>query len=118
MFFSSARHKEIRSRQVWESVKISTPDVAKIVSQEWKALSPNEREVWEDMARRDKARFYMEKSLYQGPWKVQKGSKEKDPMAPKRPMPAFLSFSNAKRHVVKEQHPGLTTAESKCGKPW
>jgi hypothetical protein len=82
-----------------------------MVSQEWKALSPDERYVWEEKARRDKARFYMEKSLYQGPWKIPKKSKDrKDPLAPKRPTSAFLMYSKDKRPAVLEKHPGMTTS--------
>ena len=83
-----------------------------MVSQAWKALSHDEREEWEEMARRDKARFEYEKSIYAGPWKVPaKKRSQKDPNAPKRPMSAFLSFSNSKRAQVKSRHPDIGNAE-------
>lgn len=64
------------------------------------------------MARQDKARYEMEKSMYTGPWKVPaKKRSQKDPNAPKRPMSAFLSFSNSKRTFVKEKHPDAGNAE-------
>ena len=54
------------------------------------------------MARKDKARFEIEKRLYSGPWKVS-AEKIRDPKAPKRPCSAFLSFSNQMREKVKKR---------------
>lgn len=83
-----------------------------MVSHAWKNLSSDEREVWEDMARRDKARYEVEKKFYSGPWKVLATKRtQKDPNAPKRPMSAFLAFSNLKRAEVKENNPGLGNSE-------
>jgi hypothetical protein len=83
-----------------------------MVSQAWKTLSIDEREVWEEMARRDKARYEVEKKFYNGPWKVLATKRtQKDPNAPKRPMSAFLAFSNLKRAEVKEDNPGLGNSE-------
>jgi hypothetical protein len=83
-----------------------------MVSQAWKTLPQEEREQWEELARRDKARYEMEKTMYTGPWKVPaKKRSQKDPNAPKRPMSAFLSFSNSKRSQVKNAHPNIGNAE-------
>ena len=83
-----------------------------MVSQAWKALSEDEREKWEVMARQDKARYEMEKSMYTGPWKVPATKRvSKDPKAPKRPMSAFLSFSNSKRAYVKNKNKDAKNAE-------
>jgi hypothetical protein len=83
-----------------------------MVSLAWKSLSPDEREEWEKMARRDKARYEVEKKFYSGPWKVLATKRtQKDPNAPKRPMSAFLAFSNLKRAEVKEKNPGLGNSE-------
>jgi hypothetical protein len=83
-----------------------------MVSRAWKLLSHDDREVFEDLARRDKARYEVEKTMYAGPWKVPaKKRSQKDPNAPKRPMSAFLSFSNTKRTQVKAENPDLGNAE-------
>jgi len=114
MFFSTEKHKTIRKELAENGgdTKISTTEVAKMVSRAWKALSDEEREVWEEMARKDRARYEMEKAVYSGPWKVPADEKlPKDPTAPKRPMSAFLSFSNAKRTAVKDKHPTMNNAE-------
>ena len=50
--------------------QLSTTEIAKMVSKAWKTLPEEEREKWEEMARKDKVRYETEKSLYKGPWKV------------------------------------------------
>lgn len=82
-----------------------------MVSEAWKNLSPEERDIWDEKARLDKERYDLEKSLYDGPWKVPAIKSSKDPNAPKRPMSAFLAYSNSKRSAVKRENPGLTNAE-------
>jgi high mobility group protein B1 len=85
-----------------------TADVAKLVSQAWKALGEAEKAIYLDFAKRDKARYELEKSTYTGPWKV---LATKIPAAPKRPMSAFLAFSNARRKDVTEANPMHTNGE-------
>jgi high mobility group protein B1 len=86
--------------------------VAKLVSEAWKNLSPTERAVYDEMSRLDKERYEIEKKNYTGPWKVLKQRKwSKDPDAPRRPMSAFLMFSNGKRAAVKKQNPSLSNAD-------
>jgi len=90
---------------------VQTTNVAKMVSEAWKTLPRPEREYWEEIARKDKERYEIEKSLYRGPWKVPVEKPSKDPSAPKRPMSAFLSFSNSKRSEMKRQYPSKNNAE-------
>uniref|UniRef100_A0A7S4AU04 HMG box domain-containing protein n=1 Tax=Pseudo-nitzschia australis TaxID=44445 RepID=A0A7S4AU04_9STRA len=114
MFFSTMKHKLIRGElsEKGEGQKVSTTEVAKMVSRAWKALPEDEREKWEEMARQDKARYEMEKSMYTGPWKVPATKRvSKDPKAPKRPMSAFLSFSNSRRSEVKNKYKDAKNAE-------
>jgi HMG (high mobility group) box len=82
-----------------------------MVSEAWKNLPPEEREYWEEMARADKERYEMEKSFYDGPWKIPAEKSSKDPRAPKRPMSAFLAYSNNKRSEVKQNNPSLSNAD-------
>mmetsp|Transcript_15656 Transcript_15656/g.22077 ORF Transcript_15656/g.22077 Transcript_15656/m.22077 type:complete len:439 (+) Transcript_15656:198-1514(+) len=113
MFFSTAKHPEIRAKITQDGkTTTKTTDVAKLVSKAWKNLSNEEREKWDDMARKDKERFELEKSMYTGPWKVpkRKGS-DRDPNEPKRPMSSFLSYSNSIRSVTKKEHPDKSNAE-------
>jgi hypothetical protein len=50
--------------------------------------------------------------MYKGPWKIQANKRTpKDPAAPKRPMSAFLAFSNKRRAGLKREHPDATNAD-------
>lgn len=78
----------------------------------WKALTEEERKYWDDMAYLDKARFKVEMESYNGPLTVPKKFRAaRDPIAPRRPVSAFLSYSNEKRAEVKLAHPLLGTNE-------
>jgi len=91
--------------------KEKTTTVAKMVSEAWKSLPSDQRKYWDEMAQQDKERYEMEKSVYNGPWKVPVEKVLKDPSAPKRPMSAFLSYSNSKRAALKRKHPHMTNAD-------
>jgi HMG (high mobility group) box len=83
-----------------------------MVSESWKSLEPKERKLWEDKAEKDKVRYEAEKAMYKGPWKVPSNKrKTKDPTAPKRPMSAFLAYSNSRRAALKREHPKSTNAD-------
>jgi HMG (high mobility group) box len=77
----------------------------------WKNLSAEERIHWENVAAKDKQRFMVEKSSYTGPWQVPWKRARKDPSAPKRPMSAFLYFSQEKRRQIKEANPNMRNTE-------
>ena len=100
LFFSSSR--------VSGNLQMRTADVAKLVSRAWKSLASSDRLVFLDLAKRDKERYEVEKANYKGPWKV---IDVKDRSAPKRPMSAFLAFSNERRKEVTEANPMLTNGE-------
>ena len=75
-------------------------------------MQPEEKENWEKKARKDKARYEVEKAMYKGPWKVQANKRTpKDPTAPKRPMSAFLAFSNKRRAALKRENQDATNAD-------
>ena len=89
-----------------------TTDIAKLVSEAWRDLDPEEKVKWENEAQKDKARYEIEKSTYKGPWKVLANKRApKDPTAPKRPMSAFLSYSNKLRASLKKQNPNATNSD-------
>jgi len=112
IFFSIAKHPEIREQMEKDGSTEKTTNVAKLVSEAWRNLNAQERAVWEEKARKDKARYEVEKSMYTGPWKVSsKKLAKKDAAAPRRPMSAFLAFSNATRAQVKQRHPGMANIE-------
>jgi hypothetical protein len=54
----------------------------------------------------------MEKTMYKGPWKVPAKKRAlKHPDAPKRPMSAYLAFSNSRRAMVKKENPEMGNGE-------
>eukprot|EP00568_Trieres_chinensis_P007905 CAMPEP_0183307224 /NCGR_PEP_ID=MMETSP0160_2-20130417/17135_1 /TAXON_ID=2839 ORGANISM="Odontella Sinensis, Strain Grunow 1884" /NCGR_SAMPLE_ID=MMETSP0160_2 /ASSEMBLY_ACC=CAM_ASM_000250 /LENGTH=122 /DNA_ID=CAMNT_0025470773 /DNA_START=80 /DNA_END=448 /DNA_ORIENTATION=+ len=64
IFYSQKRHKEVRKEiEATEDKGDKTPHVAKLVSEEWHNLSKEERATYEEMARRDKQCFEVEKSM-------------------------------------------------------
>lgn len=96
------------------TVKVTTPEVAKMVSRAWKAMSATERKPWLQKAIRDKARFDREKANYTGRWKAprkEKRKKKKDPGRPKRPISAFFDYCNKHRKEAQEQNPTLKLTE-------
>jgi len=65
-------------------------------------------------------RFMVEKAAYNGPWQIPWKRAKKDPAAPKRPMSAFLYFSQDRRRELKKEYPSARNTEisSKLGKIW
>ncbi|KAL7561874.1 hypothetical protein ACA910_014249 [Epithemia clementina (nom. ined.)] len=112
IIFSAEKHREIKDDLTKQGRSEKTTDIAKLVSEAWRELAPDQKEVWEKKARKDKARYEVEKAMYKGPWKVPANKRTpKDPSAPKRPMSAFLAFSNKRRAALKRQHPDATNAD-------
>lgn len=72
-------------------------------------MSPADKSVWEKKSEEDKARYQAEKQFYRFANRG-KTSKRimKDHDAPKRPMSAFLAFSNERRAELKKLHPGVS----------
>ena len=113
IIFSAEKHREIKKKLEEEGRPEKTTDIAKLVSESWKQLSPEDREEWELKAEQDRARYEAEKAQYKGPWKIPAHNKRstKDPSAPKRPMSAFLAYSNSRRAALKRKNPKATNAD-------
>jgi hypothetical protein len=112
IIFSAEKHKEIKEDLSSQGRSEKTTDIAKLVSEAWRELGPENKEVWEKKARKDKARYEVEKAVYKGPWKVPANKRTpKDPTAPKRPMSAFLAFSNKRRAALKRQNHDATNSD-------
>ena len=100
-------------------------DIAKKTSELWKALSDEEREKWEGIAKADRDRYQVEKASYTGPLLIPGDSAygkkgKKDPSAPKRPLTAFLYFSQQMRPTLKVKNPEWRIAElsQELGRMW
>jgi len=111
IFFSVEKHPEIR-KQLAAGTNSDVPNVAKLVSEAWRSLSPEDRSVWEKKAEDDKKRYELERTMYTGPWKIPASKRaKKDPDAPKRPMSAFLAYSKKRRSEVKGENAHLSNTE-------
>jgi HMG (high mobility group) box/HMG-box domain len=95
-------------------------DTLKNVAAEWRKLSDKERAFWDEQAREDKVRFVREKAAYKGTWNIPKRRAKKHPLAPKRPMSAFLKFSKTRRNKVKHDNPTMenTDVSRLLGEMW
>mmetsp|Transcript_1761 Transcript_1761/g.3083 ORF Transcript_1761/g.3083 Transcript_1761/m.3083 type:complete len:389 (-) Transcript_1761:267-1433(-) len=91
--------------------KASVTEVSKRSAEMWRELPAEERAHWDDVAAKDKQRYMVEKASYTGPWQVPWKRAKKDPSAPKRPMSAFLYFSQDKRRRIKENNPSIRNTE-------
>jgi len=114
IFFSMEKHKEIKAQLAIERKTESTKatNITSLVSQAWRALESTEREKFEDMSRKDKERYDIEKKNYVPPPGMSLTSKRKrDPDAPKRPMSAYLSYANKLRAKVKAENPDCSNGE-------
>lgn len=106
MCFSDAKSKDISAKS-----DVRKKDIIKRVAEEWRALSNRERADWDEIARDDKLRYGREKSTYTGPWNIPKRRAKKHPLAPKRPMSAFLKYSQTRRSLVKQQNPDMSNTD-------
>eukprot|EP00591_Stephanopyxis_turris_P004802 CAMPEP_0195506756 /NCGR_PEP_ID=MMETSP0794_2-20130614/325_1 /TAXON_ID=515487 /ORGANISM="Stephanopyxis turris, Strain CCMP 815" /LENGTH=227 /DNA_ID=CAMNT_0040633181 /DNA_START=138 /DNA_END=821 /DNA_ORIENTATION=+ len=113
--YSNANRARIKS----ENPDATFGEIAKLVSEEFKAISDKERKKWDTKAAKDKKRYDEEMRHYvppeessdeEGP-KKKKKKKAKDPNKPKRNMSSFFLYSNANRAQFKLQNPDATFGE-------
>lgn len=112
-----------------ERVKAENPDakfgdIAKILSAEFKQITPSQKAKWDELAAEDKERYQREMEDYEPPsdtdddsdsdaLKKKRRSKKrhKDPNAPKRNQSSFFLYSNATRNDVKVANPNAKFGE-------
>lgn len=100
--------KEVK-KSMADDVKLT--DTVKTLATMWKELSPEVREHYKRVAAEDKIRYKRELQQYNGPMRIPNRRQKKPAGAPKRAMSAFLSFSQEKRHLVRQEHPDLKNTE-------
>lgn len=91
--------------------KATVTEISKRSAEMWRNLPASERGHWDEVAAKDKQRYLVEKASYTGPWQVPYKRAKKDPSAPKRPMSAFLYFSQGRRQQIKDKNPGIKNTE-------
>ena len=106
--FATAHQADVK-KELGENAKV--PDVTQRLGEMWRSISLEERKIWDAEAEKDKARYMREKAAYKGPWKVPSKKKKKHPDAPKRPMSAFLFFSQKLRGELKAKYPEKRNTE-------
>jgi hypothetical protein len=79
--------------------------VSKYMAEKWRNLGDEERAKWDEVAKKDRERYEAEMALFPGPKPKPKQRPKKDPNAPKRPMSAFLAFSQKYRGTVRQNDP-------------
>jgi len=80
------------------------------IAEAWKYISNKDRAFWNEAARQDKIRYDELRKTYTG-WAIPKRRAKKHPLAPKRPMSAFLQFSQTRRRLVKKQNPDMSNTD-------
>jgi len=104
-----------RARIKEENPGIAFGSVAKLLSAEFKQITPDEREKWDKLALEDKERYQREMEDYEPPSddevEVTKKKRKKDPNAPKRNMSAYFLFSQVIRPTIREESPSATFGE-------
>mmetsp|Transcript_13695 Transcript_13695/g.20585 ORF Transcript_13695/g.20585 Transcript_13695/m.20585 type:complete len:164 (-) Transcript_13695:24-515(-) len=108
-----------RTRVKFEHEGVAFGQVAKLLSKEFKAITPEEREKWDKLAAQDKERYQLEMETYEPPSSddeqvapTRKKKQKKDPNAPKRNMSAYFIYSQEIRPTIKEEHPSATFGET------
>eukprot|EP00979_Chaetoceros_neogracilis_P011291 scaffold2736_cov264-Chaetoceros_neogracile.AAC.1 len=82
-----------------------------VLAEEYRKLPKVEKEQWEAEARKDKIRYCAEKNNHNGSWHVPKRRARKHPLAPRRPMSAFLRFSKNCRKKVRVDNPHVDNTD-------
>lgn len=120
MFFANARRGEEKAK----NPELAFADLAKRLGALWKALTPEEKKPYDEMAAKDKLRFQQEKDNAPEEDSDDDAPKakraKKDPNAPKKPLNAYMFFAQEHRSTVLASHPGLRASEvtKKLGEMW
>lgn len=107
VLFSEYKHEEREK----EGEAICKKEAIGVVADAWRSLSESERHYWTEQERNDKVRYVKEKEEHQGPWEQPKRRAKKHPLAPKRPMSAFLKYSKTRRKEVKQENPDMSNTD-------
>jgi len=108
MCFSDVKKEEIIRKH---GLRRGHQDILNLVADDWKKLSDKDRAYWDEQSRNDKVRYVREKAAWKGPSLIPKRRAKKNPLAPKRPMSAFLKFSQTRRTKVKNENPDMSNTD-------
>jgi hypothetical protein len=96
----------------------------KLLGEEWKKLSDEDKAPYEEQAEEDKQRYQKEMEDYTPPsddddsdsddgggGKKKAKRAKKDPNAPKKPLNAYMLYGNSVRSQIREENPDLSMPE-------
>ena len=118
MCFTDAKKKELMKEK---GISFDNDNLLRdVFAKAYKELSEKEKAFWDEEARNDKVRFVQESAAYKGPSTQKKKRAKKHPDAPKRPMSAFLKFSQTTRGEMKKANPDVqnTDISRLLGEAW
>lgn len=96
-------------------ISAESQGILKLTANAWNRLSRHEKMNWDEAARLDKTRHFLEKASHkkfaQVIQKNRRTRTKKDTLAPKRPMSAFLMYSHTKRAYAKKENPDMTNTD-------
>uniref|UniRef100_A0A7S1UZB0 HMG box domain-containing protein n=1 Tax=Grammatophora oceanica TaxID=210454 RepID=A0A7S1UZB0_9STRA len=111
--YSQAHRSQVKE----DNPDVAFGEIARILSRQYKALTPKEMKKWEKKAEQDKLRYQEEMKHYVPPDDEDDGGGKrkkklkKDPNMPKRNMSAYFLYSVHIRPTVKEENPEATFGE-------
>lgn len=94
MYFS----RDYRSVLKEQNPSASFGELGKLLGSSWRTLDSDERQKYDGLAREDRLRYEAELALI--------------PRKPKKPLSAFMLFSNENRSQIKDEHPNATFADT------
>lgn len=95
----------------------------KLLGEEWKKLSDEDKAPYEEQAEEDKERYQKEMEDYTPPsddddsdsddggGKKKAKRAKKDPNAPKKPLNAYMLYGNSVRSQIRDENPDLSMPE-------
>lgn len=115
MYFS----QNMRSQVLEENPNITFGQIGKEIGRRWAELEDDDKIEFEDKSEADKQRYKRESEEYQRthpreeePVEDKSNKKrKKDPNEPKRPLNAYMLFSQANRDEIKEENPTASIGE-------
>jgi len=106
---------EVNGKEIVEKMGVGGKGgFVEAVAAEWRILSKQGKAYWEGMATNEKTRFAKEKKALWGAHKgpvARKLRAKKNPLAPKRPMSAFLMYAQQRRRPLQKENPDMPNAD-------
>ena len=106
--------RENRPRIKAENKDKTTPEIARLLGQAWRALTPEQLAVYHKMTKLDMERYkremeeYLNENNYKSSAKPPEALPKRHPLAPRGPISAYLFFISALRLKAKTQYPKMS----------